>query len=416
MRLITLLALLAICGMNCVEFEDRGMAEYSDGNALSEDPSNTDDVVVVDGVEAPGSACEEMWYDEVKAYVDSKCVFCHGNPPAAAPIPLASFEDFQALSLSGVPLYVQAHGRVSKQTMPPGGGNSDAEIALMETWASLCADEAAQEEGTEAGEDGDEPDTEEELDTLDAEEDGTIESDAENNEGGEGGCEPDLNGPTWENDIQPLLEEKCGSCHGPVLSSGAPFPIVTYEDVLGPAFYNPDSDERLYDRILVRMSGQNMPPGGGNTESELALYQSWLDNCHVENDQPSEEGEGGDARSEREEDTVDGSEEESEEDSEEESEEDSGEDSVGEETSSMNWSLLFPFLEAECGGCHLEGGYAPLFTAEYGQANAYSCPNSTVAECMLIRVNDGTMPPNGDKVSVELIEAVETWIADGYLE
>ena len=90
-------------------------------------------------------------------------------------------------------------------------------------------------------------------------------------------CIPEEGGPTWNDDIAPIIQSKCGNCHG-TPPTGAPMALTTYEDIIKPTG-NPDV--KLYDRVLARMQAQTMPPMGGNTNAELQLIEDWIDNCHT---------------------------------------------------------------------------------------------------------------------------------------
>ena len=84
----------------------------------------------------------------------------------------------------------------------------------------------------------------------------------------------------------------------------------------------------------------------------------------------------------------------------------------------MTWDVLLPFLEDDCGPCHFGGAAATSFSYAYASdhvGGSYSCSTSTVAECFIERILDGTMqPPNsGTKVQRETVEAIEAWIDEG---
>jgi ankyrin repeat protein len=86
----------------------------------------------------------------------------------------------------------------------------------------------------------------------------------------------------FEKDIQPLLEEKCYSCHGaevqqaglrldsrqPALRGGDYGPVIIPGDSAG---------SKLIRRVVSGDGGLQMPPTGPLTESEIALLRAWID-------------------------------------------------------------------------------------------------------------------------------------------
>ncbi|MEZ4472480.1 MAG: c-type cytochrome domain-containing protein [bacterium] len=73
--------------------------------------------------------------------------------------------------------------------------------------------------------------------------------------------------PTWHADVQPIIARYCQPCHRQPLAGGAPFPLLTFEQVRDHA-----------DRVRVRaVQLGDMPPGsGGIPDTERALLDAWI--------------------------------------------------------------------------------------------------------------------------------------------
>lgn len=89
------------------------------------------------------------------------------------------------------------------------------------------------------------------------------------NDQGEGGPNTLVN---YTNDIKPLMESSCVSCHGTPPTNGAPFSLETYDHVSGKA-----------DLIFSAMQRQNgapgaMPPAGRLPQATIDLVQEWISN------------------------------------------------------------------------------------------------------------------------------------------
>ncbi|MEM1414544.1 MAG: hypothetical protein AAGH15_06575 [Myxococcota bacterium] len=69
------------------------------------------------------------------------------------------------------------------------------------------------------------------------------------------GCVPEE--AAWTGEVQALVAERCGTCHGEAPNFGAPFPIVDY----APLIEGPEG-ARIVDRMAVRVGEGSMPPVG----------------------------------------------------------------------------------------------------------------------------------------------------------
>jgi hypothetical protein len=76
-------------------------------------------------------------------------------------------------------------------------------------------------------------------------------------------------------DVSALLEQHCQSCHRTPPVGGAPMPLLTYADLVGPAKSNPSM--HMYDVVVSRMKDANrpMPPGGMLSAEDIAVIEQW---------------------------------------------------------------------------------------------------------------------------------------------
>ncbi|MBD88713.1 MAG: hypothetical protein CL940_00050, partial [Deltaproteobacteria bacterium] len=82
------------------------------------------------------------------------------------------------------------------------------------------------------------------------------------------------------------------------------------------------------------------------------------------------------------------------------------------------WADARPVLEASCGGCHGGAGSGGSdFASVYADNLAPSsfCDGETVGACVISRIQDGSMPPNGKTAGVSGADLalLETWVAAG---
>lgn len=159
--------------------------------------------------------------------------------------------------------------------------------------------------------------------------------------GGSGGAGGGAGGapatPAWA-DVEPIMVEKCGACHGTPLSGGAPFPLIAYADA---AMYA--------ERSAIRAKFRTMPPAGSPplTDAEIAVLQAW-----------SEAG--------------------------------APETVEAPPAPVADWTTIEPIMVARCGACHgaTPSQGAPFPLIDYANAAMY-------AERSAIRAEFGTMPPPG---------------------
>ena len=195
--------------------------------------------------------------------------------------------------------------RMDDQTMPPGGGSNltTEERAVLDAWVEAGmpfeagggpledvaeADAGAQdtvEEDSEPQDAGPEDTVEEDSEPQDAGPEDTAVSDASDSGSGDATLEdagasdagPEPTGPTYTNDIQPLLASAgwCVGCHTGSTLGGSNF-ANTYEDSLKPSYYC--AGVTVGECILVRIDDNTMPPGGGLTVSDAqrGLLEDWI--------------------------------------------------------------------------------------------------------------------------------------------
>jgi uncharacterized membrane protein len=88
---------------------------------------------------------------------------------------------------------------------------------------------------------------------------------------------PNLSGVTYDNTVRAIIQNGCVGCHNSPPRNGAPFALVTYEQVSTRA-----------NSILSAMSRQNgsasaMPPSGRLPQNSIDKIQEWIDNDLLEN-------------------------------------------------------------------------------------------------------------------------------------
>jgi len=79
-----------------------------------------------------------------------------------------------------------------------------------------------------------------------------------------------------------------------------------------------------------------------------------------------------------------------------------------------------PIYETHCGGCHTSGSSGGTsFGSSYDDAIQPAfpppsiCEGLTVAECTILRIQNGSMPPGGGSVSAEEIATLQAWVDAG---
>jgi hypothetical protein len=83
-------------------------------------------------------------------------------------------------------------------------------------------------------------------------------------------CQPDAF--AWEQNVSPLIEERCGTCHSSEPAFGAPVSLTDYDELL-----MGDPGKRLVDRIAIRAAAHTMPPptSAQLEHAELDLLVEW---------------------------------------------------------------------------------------------------------------------------------------------
>jgi uncharacterized membrane protein len=169
------------------------------------------------------------FFTDVQPILRTRCGFCHGVVPAnGAPRSLAGYSDLTVMTGAGEPVYQIVAQRVTQGTMPPPQQPrlTEAEIATIEAWAAKGAPAGRQ-----------------------------------------------MTAYSWQQDVRPIIAEKCGQCHGLVPENGAPRSIATWEQtqVLTAA------GTPVHEVMASRLSARTMPPRDQPqlTDAELAIVVSW---------------------------------------------------------------------------------------------------------------------------------------------
>lgn len=219
MRAWTLLALLGTTGC------------YVGGWPGKEPPRDPGDAGVI--VNQPDSGPGRFTYHEdVAPILERRCGLCHGvTPKFAARTSLIRYGDMMGM-YEGQPMYMAISERVgaTEHRMPPPSQPqlSNSEIGIIQDWALHGAPEGAR--NTQY---------------------------------------------TWVHDVEPIVRAKCQLCHNRPLVGGAPYPMVTYEDVTA----HTDAGLALYEVMAFRVvAPQNpMPPPSqpALTEEEKQIIALW---------------------------------------------------------------------------------------------------------------------------------------------
>jgi len=217
-----------------------------DGDATSSD-SISDSSTFVD---ATSDATVPSFCD-VDALMKTKCTTCHGS---GSFLPLVTAADLSKKS-TAYPTQTYAERssvRMKAGTMPPAGGATPADIAMLDSWiASAYASTTCG--GSDAGTDAGDATV---VDTGVGDAADTSVTDA---------------GPTGiPCDVDTLLKAKCVSCH----NTGSFLPLVTYADLTAMSSTYPT--QTYAQRSSVRMTAGTMPPGGGATTTEIASLDAWI--------------------------------------------------------------------------------------------------------------------------------------------
>lgn len=91
-------------------------------------------------------------------------------------------------------------------------------------------------------------------------------------------------------DVEALVDEHCGGCHGDPASFGAPMPLVDHDHFMVPSIIEPT--EAVLDRVSQRLhdDARPMPPTGTLDDAALAVLDAWI----ADGAPPSDEDCGGD--------------------------------------------------------------------------------------------------------------------------
>ncbi|MSP73675.1 MAG: hypothetical protein EXR76_16195 [Myxococcales bacterium] len=193
----------------------------------------------------------------VAGIMEAHCTRCHSAPPSnGAPFPLVTFEQVSARAER---IKVRTY---DLRTMPLGGDITDEERESLFVWWSNGSPESP----------GESPAQDRAM--VDATVDDAATEDmttgpAPDSGADEGLVQADVNvpsGPTWEGEVEAVFARACGTCHSNPPVAGAPFPLVTYDEVVSHA-----------SRVKARaIDERTMPLGAPLSESDFATMEAWL--------------------------------------------------------------------------------------------------------------------------------------------
>jgi uncharacterized membrane protein len=187
-------------------------------------------------------------WSNIEPIIRVECAGCHADPPqVGAPQALTTYEQV-------LPWISRIQIRVLEQgDMPPGGLRGEGASELLKAWidqgvtyewdliaGEMIAGEMTSGEMTSGEMASGEMASGEMIDNQD---------------------------PTWNEEIYPLFEIYCNTCHAQPPTGGAPFPLKTYEQ-------SAPFLERFRVRVLER---RDMPPGGITNTDHLDAIRAWID-------------------------------------------------------------------------------------------------------------------------------------------
>lgn len=79
---------------------------------------------------------------------------------------------------------------------------------------------------------------------------------------------------TFEGDVRQLISEDCLNCHTNPPQNGAPFPLITFDEVMGRAN---DISNSINGRTVL------MPPGINLPQSRINIIDTWIAQGLIEN-------------------------------------------------------------------------------------------------------------------------------------
>jgi len=95
------------------------------------------------------------------------------------------------------------------------------------------------------------------------------------NPSAEGEGEGEGAGPTGlPCDVDKLLRERCGTCHG--ANGKAPMPLVTYDDLKAPSKSDADKTTAVLSIERMRSASDPMPPSGQLASKEILVLEKWV--------------------------------------------------------------------------------------------------------------------------------------------
>jgi uncharacterized membrane protein len=169
------------------------------------------------------------YFGQIQALIRARCSLCHGTTPQfGAPRSLSTYADLTATLGSGEKVYVRAKARLAEGSMPPRGQPklTEAEIALFTAWADA---------GAPAGR--------------------------------------PVSAYNWQEHVRPIVQAKCGLCHGAPPQFGAPRSLVTWEQMS----VTHGSGVPIHRVMAERVSRGSMPPSNqpALTQEEIGILVAW---------------------------------------------------------------------------------------------------------------------------------------------
>ncbi len=234
------LALLALSG--CPGFGDKTLAELE------------------------GISDDVTYHADIRPILEARCFPCHTDPPKfGAPNPIANYD--QAFGTSQR-ILVRA---VQEGTMPPGGGVTGEEKALIEAWVSAGAPEGDPAAGPDMAIEPDMAEPDAGPDDLGVDMDPSVD------------MAPPAP-PTWDDDVRPVMDMSCAfpGCHGGGMPSSN-LDLTTYAGFIAGGFGGDLTGEGdparsgFVDRLRARDGLPLMPQGGPSLDEDIiVMIETWI--------------------------------------------------------------------------------------------------------------------------------------------
>ncbi len=97
---------------------------------------------------------------------------------------------------------------------------------------------------------------------------------------------PDGGTYTWWGDVEPIVRDRCQTCHDNPTANGAPISLVTYADVTAQASTGVPVHRQMYERVKSTSTPMPPPPNPGLSSSEIDIFKTWTREGAPEGDPP----------------------------------------------------------------------------------------------------------------------------------